>query len=79
MEEQRKQWLNAVEEFRNDSNTVIKCPNCKKGILFFTDIAFEENDKNKGGKRIIECGNCGKFEIVLYRQPPENWYQNNNL
>jgi hypothetical protein len=77
--EERKLWLNAVEEFRNNIDAIIECPKCKKGILYFTDVAFEENDISKGGERIIECGNCRKFEIVLYRTPPINWYKKNNI
>lgn len=77
MNEERKEWLNAVEEFRKNMNAIIECPNCKEGMLFFTDIAFEDTNIEKGGERIIRCKKCGKFEIVLYRNPPENWYLGN--
>lgn len=33
----------------------------------------------KRGERFIECLKCGKFEIVLYRNPPENWYFKNGI
>jgi len=79
MTEERKQWINAVEEFRNDLDAVIECPKCKEGILFFIDVAFDDNNINKGGERIIECEKCGKYEIVLYRNPPRNWYLKNKL
>lgn len=77
MMQERKQWLKAVEDFRNDSATIIECPKCNEGILFFMDVAFDDNDIKKGGERIIECNKCGKFEIVLYRNPPQNWYTKN--
>jgi DNA-directed RNA polymerase subunit RPC12/RpoP len=79
MTDERKEWINVVEKFRNNINAVIECPACKMGILSFTDIAFDNNDINKGGERVIECPNCNKFEIVLYRYPPENWYTKNTL
>jgi uncharacterized C2H2 Zn-finger protein len=74
MTEERKQWLKAVEEFRKNSEAIIECPNCKKGTLFFTDVAFDNSEINQGGERIIECPNCQKYEAVLYRNPPKNWY-----
>ena len=77
MHEERSQWLSAVEEFRNNINAVIKCPSCREGILFCTDIAFDDTDVNKGGERIIECEKCKKFEALLYRNPPGNWYSKN--
>ena len=43
-------------------------------MLTILDIAFDEKDISKGGERIVECQNCRKFEIVLYRIPPINWY-----
>ncbi|WP_343615947.1 hypothetical protein [Flavobacterium sp.] len=76
--EERKKWLNAVEKFRIDINAIIICPNCEKGNLIARDIAFDENEVYKGGERFIECLICGKFEIVLYRKPPENWCLKNN-
>jgi hypothetical protein len=76
---ERKQWLNAAEEFRMNMDAVIECPKCKKGLLFFKDIAFDDNNINMGGERVIKCRNCGKFEIVLYRNPPENWYLKNRI
>lgn len=77
--EERKKWLDAVEKFRIDINTIIKCPHCSKGYLTTKDIAFDDNQIDKGGERFIECLSCGKFEIVLYRNPPENWYEKNNM
>ncbi|OOV17660.1 hypothetical protein [Flavobacterium sp. LM4] len=76
--EERKKWLDAVEKFRIDINTIVICPHCEKGNLIVNDVAFDESEINKGGERFIECLTCGKFEIVLYRRPPENWYSKNN-
>ncbi|MBW1656235.1 hypothetical protein [Flavobacterium quisquiliarum] len=76
--EERKLWLEAEKKFRYDSNSLVTCPNCKKGNLFITDIAFNEKDISCGGERCIKCTNCEKFEIVLYRNSvPENWYSKN--
>jgi hypothetical protein len=69
----KKKWLDTVEKFRIDINSIIKCPHCEKGYLITKDVAFDENEIGKGGERYIECPSCGKFEIVLYRNPPENW------
>lgn len=76
--EERKKWLDAVEKFRIDINAIIKCPNCEKGYLITRDVAFDDDDITKGGERYIECSRCNKFEIVLYRTPPMNWYIKNN-
>ncbi|MFH7015481.1 hypothetical protein [Flavobacterium sp. FlaQc-47] len=74
--EERKKWLSAIEKFVTDINSIVSCPNCEKGNLI-KDVAFNDNQISKGGERFIECRACGKFEIVLYRNPPENWYLNN--
>lgn len=76
--EERKKWLDAVEKFRIDINAIIKCPHCEKGDLIIKDVAFDDKEISKGGERFIECPACGNFEIVLYRNPPENWYLRNN-
>lgn len=76
--EERQKWLDAVESFRIDIHSVIKCPHCEKENLRIKDVAFNENQITNGGERFIECSKCGKFEIVLYRNPPENWYLNHN-
>ncbi|WP_338839055.1 hypothetical protein [Flavobacterium ginsenosidimutans] len=76
--DERNKWLNAVEKFRIDINTSIKCPHCDKGYLITKDVAFDDNEIDKGGERFIECPACGKFEVVLYRIHPENWYSKNN-
>lgn len=76
MTDERKQWLKAAKQFGDTIDTTIECPSCRKGNLFFTDIAFDNNDLNKGGERIIECPNCKKFEVVLYRKKPKNWQPN---
>ncbi|MDA6072759.1 hypothetical protein NJT12_24350 [Flavobacterium sp. AC] len=70
---QRKKWLDAAESFRIDIHSIVKCPNCEKENLTVLDIAFNTNAINMGGERCIECPECRKFEIVLYRNPHENW------
>lgn len=75
--DKRKKWLEAVEKFRIDLESVVQCPNCEKGILNVKDVAFDDNNVKKGGERFLECPVCGKFEIVLYRNPPLNWYLKN--
>ncbi|TDW52801.1 hypothetical protein EV144_1011494 [Flavobacterium sp. 270] len=75
--EERKKWIDIVEKFRNDINVIVNCPHCKKEDLVIKDVAFNDNEINKVGERFIECLICGKFEIVLYRKPPENWYLKN--
>lgn len=72
--EERKFWLEAIQKFRDDINSLINCPSCKKGNLFTLDIAFDEENIDKGGERYIKCTNCNKFEIVLYHIIPLNWY-----
>lgn len=57
---------------------MIKCPNCKNGYLIIIDVTFDDSDIGKGGERFIESTTCGKFEIILYRNPPKNWYLKNN-
>lgn len=69
----RTQWLEAVEEFRKDANASVTCPSCKIGKLEIMDIPFDDRNILKGGERYLKCPNCGRFEIVLYRKPPENW------
>lgn len=76
--EERKLWMQAEENFRNNINALVTCPSCKKGNLFTTDIPFDEKNIAKGGERCMKCTNCGKFEMVLYRNTvPENWYSKN--
>ena len=75
---ERKNWVDAAEKFRSNINAVISCPNCKNGYLEIRDVAFDENNINKGGERFIECVKCNKLEIVLYRTIPENWFHNNS-
>lgn len=74
--EERKKWLYAVEQFRLNINVVISCPSCNMGTLKSRDIAFDELNITKGGERRIECSTCFKFEVVLYRKIPENWFSN---
>lgn len=76
--EERKLWLEAEKKFRNDINSLVVCPSCKKGSLFIVDVAFNEKDIYSGGERYIKCTDCEKFEIVLYRNTvPKNWYLKN--
>lgn len=73
--EERNLWLQAETKFREDINSLITCPGCKKGSLFTVDVAFNEKNISNGGERYIKCTNCEKFEIVLYRNSlPKNWY-----
>ena len=65
--EERKYWLEAVEKFRLNIDSIVSCPNCQEGFLIIKDVAFNDEDISKGGERFIECPICGKFEIVLYR------------
>jgi len=75
--EERKYWLEAVEKFRLNIDSIVACPNCQQGFLTIKDVAFNDEDISKGGERFIECPICDKFEIVLYRIPPKNWYSKN--
>ncbi|KQW99027.1 hypothetical protein [Flavobacterium sp. Root420] len=75
--EERKNWLDAAEKFRSNSNAVLLCPSCNEGYLQIRDVPFDENNISKGGERFIECPVCKKFEIILYRTIPENWFYNN--
>jgi len=70
---ERALWLQAVETFRQDINATVLCPACKNGHLQVMDAPFDENNISKGGERYLKCSNCNRFEIVLYRAPPENW------
>ncbi len=50
---ERKLWLQAEENFRNDIKALVTCLSCKKGNLFATDIPFDENNIAKGGERCM--------------------------
>jgi hypothetical protein len=72
--EERKLWQEAIEKFKDDINSLIYCPSCKKGNLYTVDVAHDEENIHQGGERYIKCTNCDKFEIVLYRTIPANWH-----
>jgi len=71
--DERRLWLKAVEDFRKDINAYVSCPSCHNGHLKITDVPFDEDNALKGGERYLKCSNCSRVEIVLYRNPPENW------
>jgi hypothetical protein len=75
---ERKLWIEAVEAFRVDVDALVPCPSCHIGYLEMTDVPFDDNNSSKGGERYLRCRNCGKTEIVLYRNPPENWLSKSN-
>jgi hypothetical protein len=72
--EERKKWLEAIDVFRNDIDAKVLCPHCAIGSLIVTDIAFDNDNIDKGGERIIKCSCCGEYTTVLYRVTPENWF-----
>jgi len=68
-------WVELIEIFRNNIDASAICPICKIGILTVTDIAFDNKNIEKGGERLIQCPHCGVSRIILYRNPPENWFK----
>jgi hypothetical protein len=77
--DERKLWLKAVEAFRQNINAIVPCPSCNDGYLQITDVPFSEIDASKGGERYLKCSNCERTEIVLYRNPPDNWMIKQNF
>jgi transposase-like protein len=71
--DERQLWLQAVEAIKQDINSTVSCPACNSGYLEVIDVPFDHRDKFKGGERYLKCSNCNRVEIVLYRNPPENW------
>ena len=67
--------MEIVEMFSENLNTKVLCPYCQNGFLAIKDIPFDINDVYAGGERFIGCNLCRKYEIVLYRTPPKNWYK----
>jgi len=42
--EGRKKWLDAVEKFRTDINSIIKCLHCEKGFSIIKDVFPDEGN-----------------------------------
>lgn len=71
----KNNWIDVALIISEDINAIVECPHCHKGSLIVKDVAFDYKHIEKGGERYLICPNCQRFEVILYKFPPSNWYQ----